>query len=159
MRKVFLKNRVRTLLLGLLISSTPAWAAYNDDPDCRAVSNGARAGADREIATIDKVMADTGSAIERSKSCVDDVLSGANRMINDFGGGAMSSQWTQALAKQACKVMSDAASTAQSRAQSSVQSQVPQALSQPVIQELSKPTAQPAPTSSPSLWQRLANTF
>jgi hypothetical protein len=162
MHKAFSKNKARKLFLVLLIGSTPAWAAYSNDPDCQAVSNGARAGADRDIERVKQAVTDTGKEIERVKSCIDDVVSGANRMITDFGGGGLSAQMSQALAKQACKMISKASNSAQSSAQNYYQAQVPQALQQPIAQQVTQQqqgAAQPAPAAGTSIFQRLANIF
>lgn len=164
MHKAFWKKQTLTLSLGLLIVSAPALAGYSDDPDCQAVSNSAKASANRAMNRIDEVAKETSAAIARSKSCTDRVLDGANRAITSFGGagsiGSVGQQVGNNLANQACQMIGRAVPSQATTIYNSTP-QVASAVNQGINQVTSG--AQPAPDASsaqsPSVWQRLTNLF
>lgn len=161
MRKIFLKNPMRTLALALLMVSAPALAGYSDDPDCVAVSNGAKRAASNIYEQVNATAANTGQSTDRTKSCVDQLLEQANRSIPDFGGGIgdlIAKLARDLMSKEACKLLSNA--------QSSFGSNLP-AVSSVYSSQLSDLSglgsstapAQAAPAAMSTLWQRLANLF
>lgn len=161
MHKAFSKSLARSTLIALAISSLPAFAGYNDDPDCVAVSNGARSGVQRATDAIDQAAANTGAAIDQAKSCVDQLVAYGSRNISDFGGGIqIPDSIRRALAQQGCRVLS----AAQTRVTQEVNNQVGRAISQapvdvqPVIRA-EVPNVAPQTTATPSVFQRLVNIF
>lgn len=152
-------NKQYRLFTALMLASSAALAGYSTDPECKAVSDGAQAGADRILGRIDTVASSTSQAVAGAKSCVDQVLEQANRSVPDFGGGSfgqLSQYASAALARQGCQMISNA----QAQALNQVPSQA-----QPVVRDAAVTLGnggQPAPSSvfpQPSIWQRLANVF
>lgn len=176
MRKVFWKKLIQVMCLGLSLTSGVAFGAYNDDPDCAAVSNGARASVDRTTEIIDQGARTVGSAVEQAKTCVDALTSAATRSISDFGGGIqIPDLLRQSLAQQACKVLSSTQTKLTSTIKGQVNSAVGSAIQiaptyvQPALQsgvnvisnsDQRVPSApKPAQAVPQSLYQRLANIF
>lgn len=155
MRKVFSK-KLTPLFLVLLIASSPisqVHAGYSDDPDCKPVSDGAKFNRDAVLGTIDTVTSETGQAIARAKSCVDNVVSGANRAIPDFGGGLaglISSQISSSLAQRACQLLGNGTNVA---------SMVPFRPGVPAAASVQDVISSPALESQVSVFQRLSNIF
>lgn len=161
MHKVFLKSQSRALYLGLLIASTPAIAGYSSDPDCAVVSNAAQESGERVSAAIDNVARNTAASIGSAKSCVDQVLSTANRAVSNFDFGSFSgiaSQLSQSLANQACQLISQGQSAANNAVNSQVSSAtsgIPSSVTQAATQAVGGSSA----STSSSLWSRFANLF
>lgn len=157
MPKVFLKNPKRTLLLALVIASAPSFAAYSDDADCAAVSNAAKNGYSQIAAQADQSAASTGGAIANTKSCIDQLLAQANRVVPNFGGGLIDTITKFAsdlMLQQACSLISN------------TQSQTANVPTMPSISGIPAVSSEPATAPSPTttlpagtLWQRISNLF
>lgn len=185
MLKALSKSLARSTLIALAISSLPALAAYNDDADCAAVSNGARSSAQRATEAIDQAAKTTGAAVEQAKACVDTLVASGTRTISDFGGGVqIPDSIRKSLAQQGCKVLSSVQTQISSKVQQAAGdavSQLPGAI-QPyagraantglgqattlgtsaVQNQISTPPAGQAgqtPAPAISVFQRLANIF
>lgn len=156
MHKVCLKSPMRTLSLVLLIASAPSFAAYSDDADCQAVSNSAKNAATRIQEQINVTATNTGQAVERSKSCIDQLLDQANRSVPDFGGGGVGDLLAKyakdMMAQQGCKLINNAVSQGVAA--------IPPIVTKSVN---SVPTSSPSPTndntSGSSLWRRISGLF
>lgn len=171
MRKASSKSHLPALCLGLLIASAPAIAAYSEDPDCKPVSDGARAGLNRTTNRIDNVVKTTGDATSRAKSCVDEVVGQYNRVVPDFGGGVsstISKFASDLLAKEGCQLLSDATSRATSALPSVLQPVVSSAVNGGDVANAAGQSLTNAATSAAnnaanqatqSIWQKLSNLF
>lgn len=159
MRKAFLTGRALPLLLALFLVNHQARAGYSDDPDCKVVSDTAKAAGNRALERIDSVASETGVAIKKSKSCVDDVLSQANRAVADFGGGALADFATQLLAKQACQMLSSAQSQLPSSVSRTFSIVTADDFSAAKLPEAARAAGVQTPPVATSIWRRLANLF
>jgi hypothetical protein len=158
MRKVFSNGRVRPLCLALLLVSSQAIAAYSDDPDCSAVSNGAADSARRELGRLEDTATRTGASIQQAKSCVDEVLAQANRAVADFGGGVLAGFASQLLAKQGCQMLGQAQTALSGQINGALPPGAASAIGQ-INGSLSTGGIAPVPAAQPSIWQRLVNIF
>lgn len=165
MPKAFSINLARSTLIVLAISALPAMAAYNDQPDCAAVSNGARAGVNRANAKIDEAATNTGTAIDQAKTCVDELVALSARSISDFGGSfQIPDGLRRRLAEQGCRVLNNAATRVNTQISNAVDRAVPDipAAIRPALDNIQNQLGTPAdqaPPTLPSLLQRLTNLF
>jgi hypothetical protein len=160
MHKASWKNRTVPLYLGLLIVSMPAAALYSDDPDCKPVSDAAKMSAVRASSRIDDTATKTGQTVATAKSCVDQVISEANRAVPDFGGdiaGSLGSFVTSLLAKKGCQMFSNAQSQVTSST-AAVSTAAPSASGTALGSLVSGGSSASAP-AAPSIMQRIANLF
>lgn len=174
-----------SLLITLTLLSPPgAWAQQRQaDPDCQAVAGAAQAARERTLGSIDSVTTSTQVAIQRAKSCVDQILGGTVRAIPSFGGGVMdtiANRLSRDLANQACQLLSSSQGAVQRQVQTQVGGVLGSAAGQAAgkaagqvagqasgqILQQTTPTAPPPPSQptttappSDSVWKRLGNMF
>jgi hypothetical protein len=170
MPNTFLPRAPRVLVLLTALSASVTWVhaqGYSNDPDCRAVSDAAAYGRDRVMGSIDGVARSTTAAVQRSKGCVDDLVTGALRTIPSFGGGAfvnsMVTNISRNLANEACAMLSNAQSQANRQLSSIPGGQaIGTVLNTPPVLS-TPPVLQSPPISTPSkdgsLMERLSKMF
>lgn len=161
MLKVFSKSRAPLLCLGLLISSNVVLAGFSEDPDCKAVSDGARSSADRVLSRIDQRTQATGAAISSAKSCVDQIAAQANRAISDFGGGmgAIGQMAVGMLAQQGCQIIGNAQNQVMQQTVGQLPSSAQPAAAAAIGNVTSGGASGSSSTANPSIWRRISNLF